>query len=39
MLLNKSGYPYGILQETGGTDKLSGYGQTTVSEDPTQFII
>ena len=39
MLLKKSGYDYGILQETAGTDKLSGYGQTMVSGDPTKFII
>ena len=39
MLLKKSGYDYGILQETGGTDKLSGYGHTMVSGDPAKFII
>ena len=39
MLLKKSGYDYGILQETAGTDKLSGYGHTMVSGDPTKFII
>ena len=39
MLLKKSGYDYGILQETAGTDKLSGYGQTMVAGDPTKFII
>ena len=39
MLLKKSGYDYGILQETAGTNKLSGYGQTMVSGDPTKFII
>jgi len=39
MLLKKSGYDYGILQETAGTNKLSGYGQEMVSEDPTKFII
>ena len=39
MLLKKSEYDYGILQETGGTNKLSGYGQTMVSGDPTKFII
>ena len=39
MLLKKSGYDYGILQETAGTQKLSGYGQTMVSGDPTKFII
>lgn len=39
MLLKKSGYDYGILQETGGTNKLSGYGQTIVSGDPTHYII
>ena len=39
MLLKKTGYDYGILQETGGTNKLSGYGQTMVSGNPTKFII
>ena len=40
MLLKKSGYDYGILQETGGNKKLSEYGQTTTSGDsPTEFII
>ena len=39
MLLKKTGYDYGILQQTGGTDKLSGYGQTTTSGNPTEFII
>ena len=39
MLLKKEGYDYGILQETGGTNKLSEYGQTTTSGDPTKFVI
>lgn len=39
MLLKKSDYDYGILQETAGTNKLSGYGQTMVAGDPTKFII
>lgn len=39
MLLKKSGYDYGILQETGRTNRLSGYGQTMVAGDPTKFII
>ncbi len=39
MLLKKADYDYGILQETGGTNKLSGYGQTTTTGDPTKFII
>lgn len=39
MLLKKTGYGYGILQETGGTNKLSGYGQTTTTGAPTKFII
>ena len=39
MLLKKADYDYGILQETGGMDKLSGYGQTTTTGDPTKFII
>ena len=32
-------WQYGMLQVTGGTNKLSGYGQTTVAADPTKFII
>ena len=32
-------WQYGMLQETGGTNKLSGYGQTTVAADPKKFII
>ena len=39
MLLNKAGYDYGILQKAGLSDRLSGYGQTTVTGDPTKFII
>ena len=39
MLLKKSDYDYGILQETGGTNKLSDYGQTTEPGDPTKFIV
>ena len=39
MLLRKSGYDYGILQKTGTDDILSGYGQTTVTADPTKYII
>ena len=44
MLLKKSGYDYGILQIIGttGTDagkKLTGYGQTTTTGDPTKFVI
>lgn len=39
MLLKKSGYDYGILQETGATNKLSGFGQTTTTGDPTKYII
>lgn len=42
MLLKKEGYTYGVLQETGGTDMLSGYGQTLEASDathPTKFII
>ena len=33
------GWEYGVLQVTGETNKLSGYGQTTVASDPTKFII
>ena len=39
MLLKKTGYPYGILQETGSDKRLSGYGQTTTTDDPNKFII
>ena len=39
MLLKKSDYDYGILQKAGLSDRLSGYGQTTVTGDPTKFII
>ena len=39
MLLKKEDYDYGVLQETGGTNMLSGYGNTTVSSAPTHFII
>ena len=34
-----SSWEYGMLQVTGGTNKLSGYGQTTTADDPTKFII
>ena len=39
MLLNKEGYQYGILQETGGDNKLTDYGQDLTTSDPTKFII
>ena len=42
MLLKKSGYDYGILQETGGTKKLTGFGgalTADASTDPAKFII
>ena len=39
MLLKKDGYDYGILQETGGTNRLTDYGQTTTTGDPNKFII
>ena len=39
MLLKKSGYDYGVLQVTGGTNKLSGYGNSLAAGDPTKFII
>ena len=39
MLLKKSGYDYGILQVTGGTNKLSGYGNSLVAGDPTKFVV
>ena len=39
MLLMKTGYGYGILQETGGVNKLTGHGHDLTSGDPTKFII
>ena len=39
MLLKKTGYPYGILQETGSSNRLTEYGQTTTTGDPTKFIL
>lgn len=39
MLLRKDGYDYGILQKTNDYDILSGYGQTTVTTDPTHYVI
>ena len=39
LLPAEDGWQYGMLQVTGGTNKLSGYGQTTVASDPTKFII
>ena len=44
MLLKKSGYDYGILQIIGTTGadagkKLTDYGQTTTTGDPTKFVI
>ena len=32
-------WQYGMLQVTGGTNKLSGSGNSLVAEDPTKFII
>lgn len=39
MLLRKTGYEYGILQETGANNRLTGYGQSTTTGDPKYFII
>ncbi len=39
MLLKNPSYDYGILQKTGDDDILSGYGQTTVTTNPTKYII
>ena len=40
MLLKKSGYDYGVLQVTGGTKTLSGYGNSLVDNGaPTKFVI
>ena len=39
MLLKKSGYDYGILQETGTSNKLTGIGDGVTTSDPTKFII
>ncbi len=41
MLLSKNEYDYGILQVTGDQDsrKLSGYGNTLATGDPTKYVI
>ncbi len=39
LLPAEDGWQYGMLQVTGGTNKLSGYGEQTVASDPTKFII
>lgn len=42
MLLKKTGYDYGVLQVTGGTKMLSGYGNILEASDathPKEFII
>ena len=39
MLLKKTGYNYGILQATGTDNRLTGFGSTTTTGDPTQYII
>lgn len=39
MLLKKDGYEYGILQETGTDNKLTGNGASTTIYAPTKFII
>jgi len=39
MLLRKDGYDYGILQKTNDDDRLSGYGETTTTGDPTKYVI
>ncbi|MBQ8157628.1 MAG: hypothetical protein IJ081_01230 [Prevotella sp.] len=39
MLLKKENYDYGILQETGGTNRLTGYGNSLTTGDPTKFIM
>ena len=39
MLLYKDGYDYGVFAKTGdATTKLSGYGNTLTTDDPTHFI-
>ena len=39
MLLKKEGWDYGILQVTGGTNRLTSYGESLTSGNPTKFII
>jgi hypothetical protein len=39
MLLKKDGWDYGILQVTGGTNRLTSHGESLTSGDPTKFII
>ena len=39
MLLNQDGYQYGVLQETGQSNKLTGVGSTMTASAPTEFII
>ncbi len=39
MLLKKTGYDYGILQNTGTNNRLTSYGNATTTGDPTKFII
>ena len=39
MLLKNADYAYGILQETGGTNKLTDYGETLTTDPPKYFII
>jgi hypothetical protein len=39
MLLKKEGYDYGILQETSGTNRLTGFGGASIAEAPSKFTI
>jgi hypothetical protein len=39
MLLKKDGWDYGILQVTGGTNRLTSHGESLTSGDPAKFII
>lgn len=39
LLPSDDDWDYGVLQVTGGTGILSDYGQTTVTSNPTKFII
>ena len=39
LLPSSDDWEYGVLKVTGGTNMLSGYGQTTAASDPTKFII
>ena len=39
MMLRKTGYDYGILQQTGLNNRLTGVGDGLTTENPTKYII